>query len=122
MKFITVPGAPPPAGHYSAAVSANGFLFVAGQLPRDAAGSIPSGIDAQMRQAFANVSAILDAAGSALDRIVSVTVYITDVANWPAVNSAYAEILGEHKPARTIAVSPQLHFGCLLELQAIALG
>jgi 2-iminobutanoate/2-iminopropanoate deaminase len=75
-----------------------------------------------MRQAFANVSAILDAAGSALDRIVSVTVYITDVANWPAVNSAYAEILGEHKPARTIAVSPQLHFGCLLELQAIALG
>jgi 2-iminobutanoate/2-iminopropanoate deaminase len=122
MKFIKVPDLPEPAGHYSPAVSANGFVFVAGQLPRDAHGVVPAGVDAQVRQAFANVDAVLRAAGSSLERIVSVTVYVTDIDNWPAVNAAYAAVLGDHKPARTIAVSPQLHFGCLLELQVVALA
>jgi 2-iminobutanoate/2-iminopropanoate deaminase len=45
---------------------------------------------------------------------------VTDIADWPVVNRIYAEMLGDHRPARTVAVSPQLHFGCLVEIQAIA--
>jgi len=51
-----------------------------------------------------------------------VTVFVTDIADWPAVNQVYAEMLGDHRPARTVAVSPQLHFGCLVEIQAMALA
>jgi 2-iminobutanoate/2-iminopropanoate deaminase len=108
-----------PRGHYSQAVTTNGFVFVAGQLPlvagRDDA--VPAGIEAQTRQALSNVSRILEAAGSGLDKLVSVTVYVTDIADWPIVNRIYAEILGDHRPARTVAVSPQLHFGCLVEFR-----
>lgn len=108
--------APAPGGHYSQAVIANGFVFVSGQLPIKPGGEneIPQGIEAQTRQALANVGGILRAAHSDFDNVVSVTVYVTDIANWPAVNRVYAEVFGKHRPARVVAVSPQLHFGCLV--------
>jgi 2-iminobutanoate/2-iminopropanoate deaminase len=53
---------------------------------------------------------------------VNVTIYLTDIENWPAVNRIYSEMLRDHRPARTVTVSPQLHFGCLIEIQAIALA
>lgn len=119
----------PPGGHYSQAVIANGFVFVSGQLPivpgapaREGSPPVPDGIAAQTRQALANLAAILRTAGSGLDKLVSVTVYLADIADWPAVNGIYAEILRDHRPARTIAVSPQLHYGCLIEVQATALA
>jgi 2-iminobutanoate/2-iminopropanoate deaminase len=122
MQKILTSDAPAPGGHYSQAVVANGFVFVAGQLPIPPGGAgIPSGVEAQTRQALANVAAILKASGSGLDRTVSMTVFVSDIAHWPEVNRVYAEILGEHRPARTVAVSPQLHFGCLVEIQATAL-
>jgi 2-iminobutanoate/2-iminopropanoate deaminase len=116
--------APLPAGHYSQAVVANGLVFVAGQLPivPDGGKEIPVGIEAQTRQALVNVAAILEAAGSSLEKLVSVTVYVSDIGDWPAVNRVYAEALGDHRPARAVAVSPQLHFGALVEIQAIALA
>ena len=122
MEFISSDLGPHPRGHYSQAVVANGFVFVAGQLPlvAEGNGAIPVGIEAQTRQALKNVDRILEAAGSGLDKLVNVTVYVTDIANWPAVNQVYAEMLGNHRPARTVAVSPQLHFGCLVEIQATA--
>ncbi|NNM74166.1 RidA family protein [Enterovirga aerilata] len=122
MNFITTEDAPPAGGHYSQAVTANGLLFVAGQLPIRLGGGIPDGIEAQTRQALANVEAILKAAGSGLDRVVSATVYVSDIELWPEVNRVYAEIFGVHRPARTVAVSPQLHYGALVEVQAIALA
>jgi 2-iminobutanoate/2-iminopropanoate deaminase len=124
MKFISSDLGPRPGGHYSQAVVANGFVFVAGQLPliANGNGAIPVGIEAQTRQALKNVDHILEAAGSRFDKLVSVTVFVTDIADWPAVNRVYAEMLGDHRPARTIAVSPQLHFGCLVEIQAIAIA
>jgi 2-iminobutanoate/2-iminopropanoate deaminase len=70
---------------------------------------------------MANVEAILLASGSGLEHVVSTTVYVTDIAHWPEVNTVYAEVFGEHRPARAVAVSPQLHFGCLVEIQAVAL-
>jgi 2-iminobutanoate/2-iminopropanoate deaminase len=83
---------------------------------------VPAGIDAQTRQALSNVDAILRAANSSLDRVVSVTVYVTDIAHWPEVNRVYADVFGKHRPARAVAVSPQLHFGSLVEVQAVALA
>ncbi len=123
MKLISSDQAPPPGGHYSRAVVANGFIFVAGQLPfsTDGKGKIPAGIEAQTRQALRNVGLILEAAGSGLDKLVNVTIFVTDMADWAEVNRVYAEVLGDHRPARTIAVSPQLHFGCLIEIQATAI-
>ena len=116
--------APPAGGHYSQALVANGFVFVSGQLPIKPGGGreIPAGIEAQTRQALFNVDAILRAANSGLDRVVSVTVYVTDISNWPEVNRVYADVFGQHRPARVVAVSPQLHFGSLVEIQAVALA
>jgi 2-iminobutanoate/2-iminopropanoate deaminase len=124
LQLIETAEAPPPGGHYSQAIIANGFVFVAGQLPIKLGGrnEIPAGIDAQTRQALSNVDAILRAANSSLDRVVSVTVYVTDIANWPEVNRVYADVFGKHRPARVVAVSPQLHFGSLVEIQAVALA
>jgi 2-iminobutanoate/2-iminopropanoate deaminase len=121
MQYVRSDLGPQPRGHYSQAVTANGFVFVAGQLPLFVGDdAVPKGIEAQTRQALRNVSHVLEAAGSGLDKLVSVTVYVTDIADWPIVNRIYAEMLGDHRPARTVAVSPQLHFGCLVEIQAIA--
>ena len=121
LRPISTTEAPAAGGHYSQAIIANGFVFVAGQLPIAPDGSgIPDGIEAQTRQALANVSAILRAAGTRLERTVSLTVFVADISHWPEVNRVYAEVMGAHKPARTVAVSPQLHFGALVEIQATA--
>ena len=103
---------------------ANGFVFVSGQLPIKLGehSELPAGIDAQARQVLSNVEAILRAANSSLDRVVSVTVYVTDIKNWPEVNRVYADVFGQHRPARIVAVSLQLHFGSLVEIQAVALA
>ena len=124
IRSIETDQAPPPGGHYSQAVVANGFVFVSGQLPIKPGGGheIPAGIEAQTRQALSNVDAILRAANSSLDRVVSVTVYVTDIENWPKVNRVYADMFGKHRPARVVAVSSKLHFGSLVEIQAIALA
>lgn len=124
MDFVFTSDAPAPGGHYSQAVIANGFVFVAGQLPLGPQGvtDIPAGIEAQTRQALANIDHILRAAKSGIDKVVNVNVYITDIAHWPVVNDVFAQVFGQHKPARAIAVSPQLHFGCLVEMQATALA
>jgi 2-iminobutanoate/2-iminopropanoate deaminase len=121
MKFIATNDAPPARGHYSQAVEANGLLFVAGQLPTKLGGGIPDGIEAQTRQSLANVEAILKAAGSDLSRVVNATVFVTSIDLWPEVNRVYAEVFGAHRPARTVAVSPQLSHGALVEIQTVAL-
>jgi 2-iminobutanoate/2-iminopropanoate deaminase len=124
MEFINDGQITTARGHYSQAVVANGFVFVAGQLPvsRDGGGSIPTGVEAQTREALTNVARILGAAGSSLASLVNVTIYLTDIENWPTVNRIYSEVLRDHRPARTVTVSPQLHFGCLIEIQAVALA
>jgi 2-iminobutanoate/2-iminopropanoate deaminase len=124
IKTIETVQAPAPGGHYSQAVVANGFIFVSGQLPIEPGGGheIPAGIEAQTRQALSNVEAILRAGNSGLDRVVSVTVYVTDIANWPKVNQVYAEMFGDSRPARIVSVSKELHFGSLVEIQAIAVS
>lgn len=121
MRTIETPHAPRPAGHYSQAVVHGGLVFVAGQLPVDPAGGpSPGDAEEQTVRALRNVEAILDAAGSGLDRLLSVTVYVADVTLWPRVNSAYARVLGPHRPARAVVPVKELHHGFLVEVQAVA--
>lgn len=122
MKAIETPHAPRPAGHYAQAVVHGGLVFVAGQLPHDPEnpGRAPGDVEEQTERALRNVEAILEAAGSGLDRLLSVTVYVSDVALWPRVNAAYARVLGPHRPARAVVPVKELHHGYLVEVQAVA--
>ncbi|HIC15886.1 MAG TPA: RidA family protein, partial [Gemmatimonadetes bacterium] len=116
------PDAPSPAGHYSQAVVHEGIVYVAGQLPLDPknAEALPSDPGAQTRRALNNVGVILEAAGSSLSQTLQMTIYVTDIDHWPAVNAAYAEVMGSHRPARAVVPVGSLRPGCILEVQAIA--
>jgi len=123
MDLILTDAAPTPAGHYSQAVVHGDLVFVSGQLPVDPATRslrADATVEEQTRQVLSNLSAILAAAGSDLDHVLKVTVYVSDIAHWGAVNAAYAEVFGEHRPARAVVPSRELHHGALLEVEAIA--
>ena len=123
MKPIHTDGAPSPAGHYSQAIVHAGLVYVAGQLPirPGAARGEPVGsIEEQTEQTLRNVAAILDAAGSGLDRVLQMTIYVSDMSLWSGVNAAYAKVLGDHRPARAVVPVKELHHGYQIEIQAIA--
>jgi len=122
MKTVTTSAAPAPAGHYSQGVVCGGVVYVAGQLGKDPydPDAAPGSAAAQTKQALANVSAVLEAAGSSLRHLLQVTVYVSDIALWAEVNEAYAEVLGEHRPARAIVPIGPLRGGYVLEIQATA--
>lgn len=113
-----------PGGHYSHATVAQGLVFVAGQLPITPAG-VKLGdqpFDVQARQVLANVQAALEAAGSSVQRLAQVRVYLADLAHWPTFNTLYADWIGEHRPARAVVPVPALHYGLLLEVEAVAVA
>ena len=112
-----------PGGHYSHAVKANGFVFIAGQLPiaRDGTKLTDASFEQQSQQTLDNITAALTAAGSAINRLVQVRVYITDIALWPAFNAIYAAWIGSSRPARVVVPVPQLHYGFKIEIEAVAL-
>lgn len=122
MKTISTPNAPRPAGHYSQGIVSGNLLFVSGQLPVDpVSGEKKTGsIEEQTTQALKNVQAVLEAAGSGLDRVVKTTVYVSDIQLWDRVNKVYAEFFGKHKPARAIVPTCKLHFGFQVEIEAVA--
>ncbi|MGY5879153.1 MAG: RidA family protein [Candidatus Thorarchaeota archaeon] len=108
--------------HYSAAVVHNGIVYVSGQLPIDPKTGIPSkgGIKDQTRAVFRNLTEVLALAGSSKERILRTTAYIPDVSLWGEVNEVYVEYFGNYKPARTVVPTTKLHYGCLIEIDAIA--
>ena len=115
--------APVPAGPYSQGIRAGDLIFVAGQIPLDPDSGEVVGEDirAQTAQALRNLEAILDAAGSSLDRVVKTTVFLTDMANFQAMNSTYSQFFSASPPARsTVQVGP-LARGSLIEVEAVAL-
>jgi len=122
MNKIQPENLPEPKGHYSPAVEFNGLIFVSGQLPMNhATGETETGaIELQTEIALRNVEAILKAANSDLNHVLSVTIYISEMDDWTAVNAVYKRILGEHKPARAIVPVKDLHFDAKIEIQAIA--
>ena len=122
MEKVRVENIPEPKGHYSPAVVHNGLIFVSGQLPwNHATGEIETGsIEKQTELALRNVENILQAAGSDLDHVVQMTIYVSEMDDWDKVNEVYKRILGEHRPARAIVPVKTLHFGTEIEIQAIA--
>ncbi len=121
MRTVQTDLAPRAGGHYSQAVVHNGTVYVAGQLPIDPANpkAPPGDAEAQTRQALQNVRHILEAAGSGLDHALQMTVYVSDISHWSEVNRVYAEVMGEHRPARAVVPTRDLHYGYLVEIQAI---
>ncbi|MDX1645773.1 MAG: Rid family hydrolase [Longimicrobiales bacterium] len=122
MKFINTERAPEPAGHYSQAVVYGGVVYVAGMLgydPADPDADI-GGPARQARQALANVQAVLEEAGSDLTRVVRMTIYVSDVEHWGPVNEVYAEMMGDHKPARAIVPVRRFRDPFVLEIVATA--
>ena len=109
---------------YSQAIEANGLVFVSGQLALKPGESAISGttIEEQTEQIFANLRAILEAAGSGLDRIVKTTVYLRSLDDFPAMNDVYRRHAGEVPPARATVEVSALPAGALVEIDAIALG
>jgi 2-iminobutanoate/2-iminopropanoate deaminase len=122
IKSIQTPNAPSPGGHYSQAIVHGGLVFVAGQLsidPKTGEKKLGS-IEEQTEQALLNIEAILKAANSDLSRVLKMTVYVIDINLWGAVNTVYARIMGEHRPARAVIPTRDLHYGFLIEIEAIA--
>ena len=122
MKEIFTIDAPSPAGHYSQAIEHMGLIYVSGQLP-----VIPGSkekhvgsIEEQTEQVLANLEAILKNGKSDKNQVLKVTVYISDIALWNRVNSVYAGFFGDHRPARAIVPTRELHFGFQIEIDAIA--
>jgi reactive intermediate/imine deaminase len=122
IRTISTTNAPAPGGHYSQAVVHDGLVFVAGQLAIDPATGtrLMGSIEEQTAQCLKNIAGILEAAGSDLSLVLKMTVYVSDMELWPAVNAVYAQMLGEHRPARAIVPVKELHYGFKVEIDAIA--
>ena len=122
MQVIDTRDAPTAAGHYSQAIVHNGVVYVAGQLPIDPKDkNRPVGsIEEQTERTLRNVEAILVAAGSGLDRVLQMTIFISDIELWGGVNTAYSRVMGSHKPERAVVPVNDLHYGYQIEIQAIA--
>lgn len=121
MTEIRCAAAPTPGGHYAQAILHRDALYVSGQL--GVTGETPDpesrSIGEQVNFALGNIEAIAGVVGASLDDIVRCTVYVTDVAHWGEVNRAYAEFFGTHRPARSIVPCGPLHFGALVEIEAV---
>ena len=118
MQQITAPTAPAPAGPYSPGIVHGGLLFLAGQGPFDAEGTLVGGTFAeQVRRTFANLEAVAQAAGTSMANAVRIGVYLNDMADWPEFNEVSKELLSEPYPART-SIQADLS-GFLVEIDAV---
>jgi 2-iminobutanoate/2-iminopropanoate deaminase len=122
MNPVSTPQAPAPAGHYSQGMVHGGLVYVSGQLPivPGSGEKVLGPIGEQARRALLNLEAVLAAAGSRKDLVLKTTVYVADISLWPAVNAAYAEFFGSHRPARAVVPTRELHYGFLVEIEAVA--
>lgn len=122
-EAIRTDAAPAAAGPYSQAIRAGDLVFTAGQLGLDPATGEFSGDDvgAQAERALTNLAAILEAAGSGMDRLVKVTVFLADIGDWPAVNEVYARLIPEPFPARSAFAVKDLPRGARVEIEAVAI-
>jgi len=107
---------------YSQAVVANGFVFVSGQLALRPGEKelVPGDVKAQTEQVFANLRAILKAAGSSLDNLVKTTVFLQDLGDFAGMNEVYAAQVGDRPPARSTVEVAKLPSGALVEIEAVA--
>jgi len=120
-KVIYTPNAPAPVGPYSQAIESNGTLYISGQIPVDPkTGNIPDNITDQTKQVFENIKAILDEAGYSFDHIVKMTVLLSDMNNFKAMNGVYATYYAENPPARAAFQVGRLPLDVMVEIEVIA--
>ncbi len=122
MKFIDPGFKGTNPGHYSAAVVSHGMLYVSGQLSinPDTREPCTGGIREHAALALDNLDRILKAAGARRDQVVFCRVYTLSNEYWGAINEVYRDFFGEHKPGRVVVSTTPLHFGCLVEIEAVA--
>ena len=123
-EIIKTEGAPAAIGPYSQAVRANGFIFASGQIPLDPKTGefVAGGVAEQTEQVMRNLTAVLEAAGSGLNRIVKTTVFLADMNDFAAMNEIYGRYFTENPPARATVEAARLPRDARVEIEAIALA
>ena len=122
-EAISTDAAPAAVGPYSQAMRAGGLVFTAGQLGIDPASGelVGEGVAEQAERALVNLGAILASAGSGMERLVKVTVYLAEIGDWPAVNEVYARLVPEPFPARSAFAVRDLPRAARIEIEAVAM-
>lgn len=121
LSIVNTIDAPAAIGPYSQAIVMDGWVYSSGQIPLTAEGKLVEGdIEAQTRQVFANLRAVLAEAGSDLGRVVKTTVFVKDLNDFAKLNAVYAEAFGTHKPARSTVEVARLPRDVLVEIEVIA--
>ena len=123
-RIIKTEDAPKAIGPYSQAVVAGGFVFASGQIPTDPATGqfVEGGVSEQTEQALRNLSKVLEAAGTGLERVVKTTVFLADMNDFAAMNEVYARFFGENPPARSTMQAARLPRDARVEIDVIALA
>lgn len=121
LKLVATEKAPAAVGPYSQGVQVGNLLFTSGQLPLvPETGELISDIEKATRQSLDNVKAILKEAGSSLEKVVKVTIFVADINDFGKINEIYAEYFSNHKPARSLVEVSNLPKGGVIEIEAIA--
>jgi 2-iminobutanoate/2-iminopropanoate deaminase len=122
MQIVQTPNAPAAIGPYSQAMIANGMVFTSGQIALKPSGEMVDGdVKAQCAQVLSNLKAVLETAGSSLDKVVKTTIFLDSMDDFAAVNELYGAAFGNHKPARSTVAVKTLPKNALVEIDAIAL-
>ena len=122
MEFIATDKAPAAIGPYSQGVKVNGMFYSSGQIALTPAGEmLGDDVVLQTKQVFSNLKAVLEEAGSSLDRVVKVMAFVADINDFATVNEIYAEAFGDHKPARSLVAAKTLPKNALVEIEVIAM-
>ena len=122
-EIIYTPSAPNPIGPYSQAVKTNSFIYLSGHIPVDPQNGmlVEADIVLQTKQVFANIAAVLEAAGSSFSKVVKTTVFLTDMNNFTGMNELYASYFDQDDaPARSTIQVSALPLGSLVEIEVIA--
>jgi len=123
-EVITTDKAPGAIGPYSQAIKANGMIFCSGQIPIDPATGnfVSEDVSEQTVQVFTNLAAVLEAAGSGLDKVVKTTVFLADMNDFAAMNEVYSNYFVENKPARATVQAARLPRDAKVEIECIAVA
>jgi 2-iminobutanoate/2-iminopropanoate deaminase len=123
-QIVRTEAAPQAIGPYSQAVVAGGFVFASGQIPTDPATGqfVEGGVAEQTRQVLRNLSKVLEAAGTGLERVVKTTVFLADMNDFAEMNEVYGSFFGENPPARSTVEAARLPRDARVEIDVVALA